>query len=207
LATPTPAHGRHAATARHSFENVPHWVSVFDDPERDRWQKPAEVVQALEIRPGMSVADLGAGTGYFNRYLSKAVGDGGTVFAVDVEPNLVAHMRQRAEQEGNVNLVPVLASPDNPRLPTAGVDLILIVNSLHHLDDRPGYLRRLKRTLKPGGRVAVIDFKKSDIPVGPPADHKLERGLIVEEFSMAGYTLAAEPGVLPYQYFLVFRAD
>jgi ubiquinone/menaquinone biosynthesis C-methylase UbiE len=199
-----PAHGAHDATARHSFENVEHWVAVFDDPARDAWQKPREVVEALEVRPRMTVADIGAGTGYFSRHLARAVGEHGTVLASEPEPNLVAHLRKRAEHEGTANLVPILASPDNPRLP-AGVDLILIVNTIHHIDDRIEYLRRLRKVLAATGRVAVIDFKKEKLPVGPPPDHKLAREHVIAEFEKAGYTLAAEPTILPYQYFLIFR--
>jgi ubiquinone/menaquinone biosynthesis C-methylase UbiE len=203
----TPAHqSHHDATARHSFADVPHWIAVFDDPARDAWQKPAAVVQALEIQRGMCVADLGAGTGYFSRYLSAAVGERGTVFAVDTEPNLVVHLRERAEREKIPNVVPILASADNPRLPAGKVDLVLIVDTVHHIDDRVEYLRRLQGVLKPGGRVAVIDFKKdSEIPVGPPAEHRLARAHVVEEFQSAGYRLISAPEVLPYQYFLIFR--
>jgi ubiquinone/menaquinone biosynthesis C-methylase UbiE len=200
-----PLHGAHDATARHSFENVQHWVSIFDDPARDAWQKPAGVVEALQLRPGMCVADLGAGTGYFSSYLAAAVGEGGTVFAVDTEPNLVAHLRERAEHEHTPHVVPILASADNPRLPVGAVDVVLIVDTVHHIDDRINYLRRLRHVLKPGGRIAVIDFKKQDIPVGPPPEHKLAREQIVEEFGRAGYRLVSEPDILPYQYFLIFQ--
>ncbi len=204
-ATPPPQ-GHHDATVRHSFADVQHWIAVFDDPARDAWQKPAGVMQALDIRRGMCVADLGAGTGYFSRYLSAAVGDSGTVFAVDTEPNLVVHLRERAEREQTPNVVPLLASADNPRLPAGMVDVVLIVDTVHHIDDRVEYLRRLRRALKRGGRVVVIDFKKdADVPVGPPAEHRLARAQVVEEFQSAGYQLAAAPEVLPYQYFLVFR--
>ncbi len=205
--TPTPPHaGTHDATSHHSFADVGSWVAVFDDPARAAWQKPAAVVAALQLRPGMSVADLGAGTGYFSRYLAAAVGDTGTVFAVHTEPNLVAHLRERAEHEHTPNVVPILASADNPRLPASGVDVVLIVDTVHHIDDRTNYLRRLRQVLKPGGRVAIIDFKKEDIPVGPPPEHKLARAQIVEELTSAGYRLVAEPDVLPYQYFLIFQA-
>jgi len=108
-----PHHGQHDATARHSFADVEHWTKVFDDPKRDEWQKPAQLVEALEIAPGMCVADLGAGTGYFSRYLSQAVGEHGTVLAVDPEPNLVVHLRARAETERTANVIPILASLDN----------------------------------------------------------------------------------------------
>jgi predicted methyltransferase len=201
-----PAQVHHDATVRHSFADVPHWIAVFDDPARDAWQKPAEVVQALEIRRGMCVADLGAGTGYFSRYLSAAVGERGTVFAIDTEPNLVMYLRERAEREQRPNVVPILASADNPRLPAGMVDLVLIVDTVHHIDDRVDYARRLQRALKPGGRVVVIDFKKdADISVGPPAEHRLARAQVIEEFQSAGYKLIAAPEVLPYQYFLIFQ--
>jgi len=200
-----PHHGPHDATAHHSFANVEQWTKVFDDPTRDAWQKPTELVAALPITPGMAVADLGAGTGYFSRYLSNAVGARGTVFAVDPEPNLVAHLRERAEHEHTVNVVPVLASLDNPRLPNGGVDLVLIVDTFHHIDDRLNYFRRLQRVLKPDGRVAVVDFKKEPLPVGPPPEHKLARDQVVDELQTAGYRLTAEPAILPYQYVLVFQ--
>ncbi len=201
----TPA--AHDATARHSFEDVEHWVSVFDDPARDAWQKPAQVVAALHLRPGMRVADLGAGTGYFSRYLATAVGDNGTVFAVDPEPALVTHLRERAEYEHTPNVIPILASADNPRLPVGAVDVVLIVDTVHHIDDRINYLRRLRRGLTAGGRVVVIDFKKDmEIPVGPPPEHRLARAQVVEEFRHAGYRLAGEPDILPYQYVLIFQA-
>ncbi len=196
---------RHDATASHSFHDVRHWTKVFDDPKRDAWQKPVEVVQALRLSPGMTVADLGAGTGYFERHLAGAVGDGGTVLAIDTEPNLVVHLRQRAEEEKTSNVVPVLGSTDNPRIPAAGADLILIVDTLHHIDDRPSYLRRLRASLKPGGRIAVIDFKKEKSAVGPPIEHRLAREQVVEELGLAGYRLVEEPGLLQYQYFLVFE--
>jgi ubiquinone/menaquinone biosynthesis C-methylase UbiE len=205
------AHGGHRgagdaddATARHSFEDVEHWSRVFDDPARDAWQKPAELVAALELPRGGTVADVGAGTGYFSRHLSGAVGPGGTVLAADVEPALVAHLRRRAEQDGLANLVPILASLDNPRLPAGTSDVVLIVDTWHHIDDRVAYARRLASALKPGGRVVIVDFQKRDIPVGPPLEHKLAREQVVEEMAQAGYTLAGEPDVLPWQYVLVF---
>jgi ubiquinone/menaquinone biosynthesis C-methylase UbiE len=162
-------------------------------------------VAALGLRPGQCVADLGAGTGYFSRLLSAAVGPGGAVLAADPEPNLVAHLRDRAEREGTANVVPVLASPDNPRLPAGRVDLVLIVDTYHHIDGRRSYMRDLNRALRPPGRVAVIDWQKRPLPVGPEMDHKLAREQVVEEMEAAGYRLAEEPTFLPYQYFLIFQ--
>ena len=195
---------QHDATARHSFADVAQWVSVFDDPERDAWQKPADVIAALQLQPGQNAADLGAGTGYFVPYLSRAVGPQGKIFAVDTEPNLITHLRQRAQREGLDNVVPVLATPDDSHLPTASIDLVLIVDTIHHIDNRVDYLGHMRACLRGGGHVVVVDWKKEAQPIGPPLEHRLARALVVEEFDAAGYTLAGEPNLLPYQYVLVF---
>lgn len=205
-ASPTPAvtAAPFRATSTHPFDDVAAWQRVFDDPERDAWQKPAALVAALGLRPGMRVADLGAGTGYFSRHLAEAVGPNGTVFAVETEPNLVVHLRERAEREKTATVVPILASFDDPRLPLGDVDLVLIVDTYHHLDHRLEYLARLRRTLRKGGRVAIVDWRAEPLPVGPPPDHKLPRGAVVEEMHAAGFDLVGEPAVLPYQYVLLF---
>lgn len=202
----TSAAGPHDATSHRSFADVEAWTGVFDDPARDEWQKPAALVTALGLTPGATVADLGAGTGYLSRYLAAAVGPGGTVLAVDTEPNLVRHLRDRAEKERTPNVVPILASADNPRLPAGAVDVILVLDTYHHVDDRLTYARGLRRFLRPGGRVAIVDWEKRPLPVGPELDHKLAREHVRDEMTLAGYELVAEPDTLPYQYFLIFRA-
>src|SRR5438552_18597200 len=161
LPLPCAADGRrHRASSPHSFADGEHWSTVFDDPSGDAWQKPAELVAALGLHPGMTVGDLGAGTGYFSRHLSAAVGPEGTVLAVDTEPNMVARLRERAEAERTVNVVPILASADNPRLPAHATDLVLIVDTFHHIADLLTYLHGLRRCLRPGGRVGVSDWAK-----------------------------------------------
>jgi predicted methyltransferase len=119
-------------------------------------------------------------------------------------PALVGYLRTRAEQEKLANLVPILASPDNPRVPPSSADLVLIVDTFHHIDDRVAYLRRLRGALKPAGRVAVVDWQKRPLPVGPEMAHKIAREQVVDEMERAGYRLSAEPAILPYQYVLVF---
>lgn len=197
-------HG-HDATSNRTFDDVEHWTSVFDDPERDAWQKPAELVTALGLERQDRVADIGAGTGYLLSYLSKAVGPTGAVLAVDTEPTLVAHMRDRAEKQKLANVTPILGSKDNPRLPDGSVDLILILDTFHHIGDRLNYARGLQTTLRPGGRVAIIDWQKRELPVGPKGPHKLPREHVVGEMTEAGYALVGEPDLLPYQYFLIFE--
>lgn len=211
--TPAPAapaapaeHAGHAhdATVKHSFDDVEKWIQVFDDPGRDEWQKPDEVLRVLGVAPGMTVADLGAGTGYFSVRAARAVGPAGRVLAIDLEPNLVNYMKDRAVKEKLPQMVPQLCATDDPKLPARGVDLVLIVDTWHHLDDREHYLAKLAVGMKPGGRVAVVDFKKGDFPVGPPDAHKLPPEAVVEEFKSAGWSLAKRWDELRYQYVLVF---
>jgi ubiquinone/menaquinone biosynthesis C-methylase UbiE len=201
----TADHGHdHDATVRHGFDDVERWERVFDDPERDEWQKPAEVVLFLNLDEGDVVADLGAGTGYFMPYLAPAVGDNGKLLAIDVEPALVEHLAKRAAAQGATNVDAVLADPDDPKLPASGVDVVLIVDTWHHIDSRLDYLAKLARALKPGGAVVIVDFHEGELPVGPPPGHKLPRESVVAEFEEAGWMLDREGEALPYQYLLAF---
>jgi ubiquinone/menaquinone biosynthesis C-methylase UbiE len=195
------------ATTKRRFDNVEYWQKVFDDPKRDEWQKPAATIEALRISPGDRVADLGAGTGYFLPYLVEAVGPSGTVFAVEVEPNLVAHRRERAEPLGAPPLLPILASLDDARLPDKSVDLILIVDTFHHLDDRLAYLGRLKHDLSDRGRMAIVDWKKEELPEGPRPDHKIAREQVVRELDAAGFRQISVEIDLPYHYLLLFEPN
>ncbi len=189
-----------------SFADVERFRALFESSERDGWQKPFEVIRALGVQPGATVADIGAGTGYFARRWAVAVGREGTVFAADLEPNMVVELRASAERDGLANLIPVLASADDPRLPDGTADLIFICNTWHHIANRVAYARRLKRDLAPGGRVAIVDFYKRALPVGPPPPHKLTAGEVQAEFEAAGYRSAKRiDELLPYQYVLVFE--
>ena len=152
----------------------------------------------------MTVADLGAGTGYFTVRLARAVGAQGRVFAVDVEPKLVAYLNARASRESLPQIEAVLAPPDDPKLPARRLDLVLIVDTWHHIDGRLRYLKKLAKTLAPAGRVAVVDFKKGDFPVGPPDAHKLTADEVVSEFTGSGWSLVQRSDDLPYQYVLTF---
>jgi ubiquinone/menaquinone biosynthesis C-methylase UbiE len=203
-ASPPAAGTGHDATIHHGFGDVNTWVEVFDDPGRDAWQKPDAVMSHLGVAEGMTVADLGAGTGYFSVRAAKVVGAKGRVLAIDIEPKLVDYMKARAAKEHLPQVVAVLAAPDDPKLPAHGVDLVLIVDTWHHLDDRLRYLGKLAAGIAPGGRVAVVDFKKGDFPVGPPDAHKLTPEAVVAEFVEAGWTAAGRWDDLPYQYVLSF---
>jgi len=198
--------GSHDATAHQPFKGIDQWVRVFDDPMRDLWQKPQETVAAMRITPGMTVADLGAGTGYFNRYLSRAVGPGGMVLALDTEIEMVQYMVERNRREGLSNVLPVLVAPEDPFFPRRRLDRVLIVNTYHHIDDRLSYFAHMRGALAEKGSIIVIDYLKKPLPVGPPPDHKIDRDFVVLEMKQIGFNLAREETFLPYQYFLVFEA-
>jgi predicted methyltransferase len=188
-------------THRHSFGDAEKWAHVFDDPERDAWQKPHQVIQALGLRPDAVIADIGAGTGYFAVRFANMV-PAGKVYAVDVEPDMVRYLAERAKKEKRANLVAVKGAAGDPRLPEKA-DLVVLVDAYHHIGQRERYFRALAGSLKPGGRIAVIDFRM-DSPSGPPKSARVAPERVKAELAAAGYALAEEHGFLPRQYFLVF---
>jgi ubiquinone/menaquinone biosynthesis C-methylase UbiE len=176
------------------------YIARLDDPARDEWQRPDVVLAALGITQTSVVCDVGAGTGYFALRLAKLAAQ---VYAVDVEPQLLSLLRDRVASAGLHNVTPVLGLAHDPLVPAAACDLILVVNVFHHVPDKPAYLRRLQAALRPGGQLAIIDFHKRELPVGPPVDHKFAREDCLEQIRAAGLQLVTEHDLLPYQYFLV----
>jgi cyclopropane fatty-acyl-phospholipid synthase-like methyltransferase len=187
---------------QHSFSGAEDWARVFDDPARDDWQRPQQVIKALKLAPDAVVADIGAGTGYFSVRLAQALPKG-QVLAVDIEPDMVKYLEQRARQMKLANVTAVLAATDDAKLPVK-VDRVLLVDTYHHIGDREAYFRRLAGSLKPGAEVAIVDFRR-DSPIGPPAAARLPAAEVSAEMQRAGYALSAEHTFLPHQYFLVFR--
>ena len=197
-----PARAQTPSTHQHSFGDAEKWAQVFDDPKRDAWQKPHEVIQALALKPDAVIADIGSGTGYFSVRFAHMVPKG-RVYGIDTEPDMVKHLAERAKREGLINVTSVAGAPDDPRLPEK-VDLILLVDVFHHIDDRERYFRELRNSLKSGGRIAIIDFRM-DSPDGPPKSARIAPDRVKTELKSAGYTLAQEHTFLPNQYFLIFR--
>ena len=195
-------HGQHGNPA-----DLDAYIARMEEPERATWQKPDEVVAALQLKPGQTACDIGAGPGYFAIRLARAVGESGQVFGVEVEPRMLEALRKRLETAHVRNLTPVLSLAGDPLLPPNACDLILIVDTYHHFPDGPGYLRRLVRSLRPGGKIVNIDFHKRELPLGPPVEHKVSREAFLKDAEEAGLKPVAEPGFLPYQYFLVLQAS
>ena len=183
----------------HPPASASEYAKVLEDPSRDEWQKPHEVVMALALKPDEVIADIGAGSGYFSRRFAHHAGK---VYAVDIDPKLLKMIRKDAPP----NLETVLAAPDDPRLPDHAVDTIFFCEVLHHIENRAPYYAKLAKALKPDGRIVMIDFQKRDVPVGPPVEMKLSDDQVIAEMKAAGFTLTRRLDLLPYQYFLVFGA-
>jgi cyclopropane fatty-acyl-phospholipid synthase-like methyltransferase len=180
------------------------YIAALEDPKRDAYQKPHEVITALAVKEGEIVADIGAGSGYFALRLARHVGAAGHIYAVDVSPDMIRHLHGRVRDAGLLNVSPILAPPDDPLLPRP-VDRFLLVDVWHHVEDRRAYLARMKQLLKPGGHVVMIDFHKRELPVGPPLEMKIAREDLLREMTAGGFRLVEEHAFLPYQYFLVFE--
>jgi len=187
----------------HKFDDPERYAKSFDDPARDAWQMPSRVIEALALTPGQKVADIGAGTGYFSVRLARAAA-APKVFAVDLEPKMVEHLTKRAAAEGLKNITAVQASTSSPNLPEP-VDVVLVIDTYHHIANRPAYFAALKATLAPGGRVAIVDFRKGGGGDGPPDDFRFTPEQISSELAQAGYVLEQSHDFLPRQHFLVYR--
>lgn len=189
---------------KHSFSGADQWAKVFDDPQRDAWQKPHEVIQALKLKPDAVIADIGSGTGYFSVRFAHMVAKG-TVYGVDTEPDMVKYLSDRAKRAGLNNVKAIQARPGSPQLPEPA-DLVILVDVYHHIENREQYFRQLQKSLKPGGRLAVIDFRL-DSPEGPPKAARIAPEQVKAELQRAGYRISEEHAFLPNQYFLIFSAS
>lgn len=206
-----PAAAQHGQGASHGkahhhhhprFDDPAKWSKSFDDPARDAWQKPDEVIRSLGLGPEARIADIGAGTGYFTIRLARAVA-GGTVFAVDIEPKMVEHIATRAKDSGLSNVRGVVAGDASVNLPEP-VDLVLMVNTYHHITGRTAYMRALASSLRSGARVALIEARP-EAEQGPPKHFRLSVARMDEEMAAAGYQRIAQHDFLPRQNFLVYE--
>ena len=180
------------------------YIGALEGPKRDAYQKPQEVMTALGIKPGEVIADIGAGSGYFTFRLALHVGDKGRVYAVDVSPDMILHINRRIRELNVNNVVSVLSDPDDPLLPDHSIDRFFFSESWHHIENQTKYLALIKRMLKPGGEVVMIDFQKKDLPVGPPLQMRIGREDLIKQMESHGFRLTKEYTFLPYHYFQIF---
>jgi ubiquinone/menaquinone biosynthesis C-methylase UbiE len=189
----------------HQLHNDPKaYIGALEDPKRDAYQKPHEVLTALNFTPGEVIADIGAGSGYFTFRIAHHVGAKGKVFAVDVSPDMIRHINRRIRDSNAVNVVSVLAEPDDPLLGERSIDRFFICNVWHHVENPTKYLSMMRKLLKPGGEIVMIDFHKKELPFGPPLEMKIAREDLLKQMETNGFRLTKEHTFLPYQYFLVF---
>ncbi len=191
-------HDRH-----HKFDNPEQYAKRWNSPKRDEWQKPGEVFDRLEIEPGMTVADLGTGTGYFLPHLSRAVGEEGHVIGLDVSKAML-HYVENSTLKGTAhdNVEIRLVKRDDPMLSKASVDRILTVNTWHHVTDRVEYAKKLLNALTPGGRFAVIDYTMQ-ADMGPPKKIRLNPETVAKELEQAGFKATIVQESLPKQYMVL----
>ncbi|MBI2087120.1 MAG: class I SAM-dependent methyltransferase [Deltaproteobacteria bacterium] len=195
----------HVDDAQHGFSDVGLWSQILEGSGRDQWQKPDEVIKNLKLKPGDVIADIGAGTGYFTRRFAVAGGPQGKAVGLETEAAMVEHMRQEARRLNLTNYEAHLVKPDDPGLGPQSVDIIFFSNVYHHISNRVEYFRKLAKSLKPNGRIVIVDFYRKPLPVGPrPLEQKVSEETIIKELGQAGYRLIRSLNFLPYQYFLEF---
>jgi len=175
---------------------------AYAPDDRDSWQQPGRVIDALDISPGQSVADLGSGGGYFTFRLADAVGADGRVFAADVDAGMNERLAGLAVERGAQNVEVVLADFDDPKLPQP-VDLIFTSNTYHHIEDRVAYFARARQYLKPGGRLAILEYKRHGF-LQRFLGHSTDDDVIRTELERAGYRLVAAHDFIEKQSFLIF---
>jgi SAM-dependent methyltransferase len=198
-------HGQHGDGGyHHRFQNAAEWAKKFDQPEREAWQKPEQILDALKLPANALVADVGAGTGYFSVRIAKRVPQG-KVFAADLEPDMVSYLGERAKRENLNNINPVQASAESPNL-SEPVDVVVFVDTYHHIGNRVDYFTKLNNSLKANGRLVLVDFRM-DAPDAdaPPKEHRVSIEKVTEELKAAGYKLTENYDFLPRQYFIVFQ--
>jgi predicted methyltransferase len=174
-------------------------------PEREQEEEPGKAIAALEIHQGAVVADIGAGVGYFTFRLADVVGPNGKVYANDIQPEMIRMLKRNIQNRGLTNVEPVLGKIDDPRLPKASVDLALLVDVYHEFSEPQKMLDRIRESLKPDGRLVLLEYRKEDpkIPIRP--EHKMSIAEVKAEVEPEGYKLDKVLEILPRQHILIFK--
>jgi ubiquinone/menaquinone biosynthesis C-methylase UbiE len=182
----------------------PEELAMLEGPDRDDWQQPNRVMDALAIADGSRVADLGAGSGWFTMRLSRRVGPNGVVYAEDIQPEMIAYINRRIRREGVSNVQTILGTPDDPHLPS-DLTAVLIVDTYPQFSHPIAMLAHVAAALAPNGRLGIVDFKTDGAGgPGPPLDQRLDASAVERDAARAGLTLRSRETFLRYQYMLVF---
>ena len=185
----------------------PQDLGLLEAPDRDIWQHPDQIMDTLGVAEASVVADIGAGAGWFTVRLARRVGPNGIVYGVDVQPEAITAISRRVNAEGLANVKPHRGTRSDPGLPRSTLHAALFVDAYHEIEDRITFLRNLARSLRPEGRIGVVDFKLEGGGPGPPMDERVKPELVVQDAARAGLRLLSEETFLPYQYFLIFGLE
>jgi predicted methyltransferase len=185
----------------------PENLGLLEAPDRDIWQRPDQIMDALAIAEAAVVADIGAGGGWFTVRLARRVGPNGLVYAEDVQSEALTAISRRVTAEGLTNVRQVLGQPGDPRLPAGHLHAALMVDAYHEAEERVSLLRNLAKSLRPDGRIGVVDFKLEGGGPGPPTDERVSPETVVNDAKRAGLRLLSEEKFLPFQYFLIFGLE
>jgi ubiquinone/menaquinone biosynthesis C-methylase UbiE len=177
----------------------------LERPEREDEEAPSKALDALELKPGMVVADIGAGSGYYSSRIAKRVGPTGRVYATDIQQGMIDILDRRIKAEGLTNITTVLGGMDDPRLPPASIDLAIMVDVYHELQQPQIFLQRLKETFRPNGRLVLLEFRKEDPKVPILEVHKMSVAEVKQEMEAEGFVLDKVIDVLPWQHIIVLR--
>ncbi|HEV8108247.1 MAG TPA: class I SAM-dependent methyltransferase [Burkholderiales bacterium] len=182
-----------------------HGAPWLERAERMEEERPDRVLATLDLKPGMTVADVGAGSGYYSWRIAERVGAGGTVYAVDIQPEMVRLLQQQMTQRGAANVKAILGTSTDPRLPAATLDLALMVDVYHELEYPYEMLASITRALKPGGRLVFVEFKGNDptVPIKPL--HTLTEAQVRKEAAVQPLEWEKTVSNLPWQHVIVFR--
>ena len=177
----------------------------LERPEREHEEAPSKAIDALELKPGMVVADIGAGSGYYASRMAKRVGPSGRVYATDIQQGMIDLLDRRIRSEGLGNVTTVLGGMDDPKLPANSIDLAIMVDVYHELQQPQTFLQRLKSTFKPGGRLVLVEFRKEDPKVPILEVHKMSVAEVKQELEAEGFVLDRVIDVLPWQHIIVLK--
>ncbi len=186
------------------------YIAMLEREDRTEFQKPDEVMKALALLPGERVADIGAGSGYFTIPVAQAVGPEGLVWAIDIRQEMLDYLRNRLEEEQVENVRLMLVDEDDPQLPAGRVDTILMIDTLHYIQERAAYAAKLRVGLAPGGRIVIIDYRPKsweERPWGPPPEQQISREQVDTDFATAGLKPVRVHEFLPEQYFVEYMAE
>ena len=189
---------------RHGRLFLPQDLGLLEGPDRDLWQLPGQIMDALGIAEGSVVGDIGVGSGWFTTRLARRVGPNGRVYSEDIQRQMLEATSRRIAREGIRNIETVLGRPDDPRLPTGMLDAVLIVDTYPAFENPVPMLRNTAAALKAGGRIGVVDFRMDGLGPGPPLEERVDPEQVIRDANAAGLVLIGRENFLPYQFFLIF---